>query len=92
MQTWNIWPVSPTETHFTAWGMVGPCPEGVTEEKWQRQNERDWQNFVDVSSEDAAVINGWGKVANSLGQKRYMFNTAEGRLTAFHREVAKRLD
>jgi choline monooxygenase len=87
LQTWNIWPVSPTETHFTAWGMVGPCPVGVTEEKWKRQNERDWQNFVDVSSEDAAVINAWGKVAHSLGQKRYMFNTAEGRLTAFHRAV-----
>ena len=71
--------------------MVGPCPEGVTEEKWKRQNERDWQNFVDVSAEDSAVINGWGKVAHSLAQKRYMFNKAEGRLTAFHREVARRL-
>jgi choline monooxygenase len=91
LQTWNIWPVSPTQTHFTAWGMVGPCPEGVSEEKWKRQNERDWQNFVDVSSEDAAVINAWGKVAHSLGQKRYMFNTAEGRLTAFHWEVERRV-
>jgi len=91
LQTWNIWPVSPTQTHFTAWGMVGPCPDGVTEDKWKRQNERDWQNFVDVSTEDTAVINGWGKVAHSLGQKRYMFNTAEGRLTAFHREIATRL-
>ena len=91
LQTWNIWPVSPNETHFTAWGMVGPCPEGVTEEKWQRQNERDWQNFIDVSAEDSAVINSWGKVAHSLGQKRYMFNTAEGRLTAFHAQVAARL-
>jgi choline monooxygenase len=91
LQTWNIWPVSPTETHFTAWGMVGPCPEGMTEEKWQRQNERDWQNFVDVSAEDAQVINGCGKVAHSLGHSYYMFNTAEGRLTAFHKEIAKRL-
>jgi hypothetical protein len=32
--------------------------EGATEEKWKRQNECDGQNFVDVSSEDAAVING----------------------------------
>jgi hypothetical protein len=30
-------------------GMVGPRLEGVTEEKSKRQNERDWQNFVDVS-------------------------------------------
>jgi choline monooxygenase len=91
LQTWNIWPVSPTQTHFTAWGMVGPCPEGTSEEKWARQNERDWQHFVDVSSEDAGVIDGWGKVAHSLGQQRYMFNTAEGRLTAFHREIAARV-
>jgi choline monooxygenase len=91
LQTWNIWPVSPTETHFTAWGMVGPCPDGISNEKWARQNKRDWQHFVDVSTEDAAVINGWGKVAHSMGQKRYMFNTAEGRLTAFHRQVTERL-
>jgi hypothetical protein len=64
----------------------------VTEEKWKRQNARDWQNFVDVSSEDAAVINAWGKVAHSLGQKRYMFNTAVGRLTAFHRAVENCLE
>jgi choline monooxygenase len=91
LQTWNIWPVSPTQTHFTAWGMVGPCPDGMSEEKWARQNARDWQNFIDVSTEDAAVISGWGQVARSLGQKRYMFNTAEGRLTAFHAEIAAQL-
>lgn len=91
LQTWNIWPVSATETHFTAWGMVGPCPEGISEEKWQRQTARDWQNFLDVSAEDSAVINGWGKVANSIAQRQYMFNQAEGRLTAFHREIARRL-
>ena len=91
LQTWNIWPVSPTETRFTACGMVGPCPDGIDPAKWQRQNDRDWQNFVNVSEEDAAVINGWGEVAHSLAQKRYMFNTAEGRLTAFHAEVARRV-
>jgi hypothetical protein len=32
----------------------------MAEKKWKRQNERGWQNFIDVSSEDAAVINGWG--------------------------------
>ena len=90
LQTWNIWPVGPDQTHFTAWGMVGPCPEGITEEKWVQQNERDWNHFRAVSSEDARVINGWGTVSHSLGQKQYMFNTPEGRLTAFHAEIAKR--
>jgi choline monooxygenase len=89
LQTWSIWPDGPGKTRFFAWGMVGPCPGGVSEEKWVRQNERDWNHFRAVSSEDARVLNGWGTVAKSLGQKRYMFNTAEGRLTAFHREVAR---
>jgi predicted metal-dependent hydrolase len=65
--------------------------EGVTEEKRKRQNEGVWQNFVDVSSDAFAVINACGKAAHSLGQKRYMFNEAERRLTAFPREVAKGL-
>jgi hypothetical protein len=90
LQTWNIWPVTPTETLFTAWGLVGPAPEGVSEESWARRNERDWQHFVNVSAEDKDVINGWGSTAHSLGHRRYMFNTAESRLTAFHEEVRKR--
>ena len=91
LQSWNIWPVGPTETLFTAWGVVGPAPEGVSEEEWQRQNQRDWDHFCRVSAEDAEVLNDWGSVSHSLGAKRYMFNTAESRLTAFHQEVAKRV-
>jgi hypothetical protein len=33
-----------------------------------------------------------GKVAHSLGQKSYMFKTAEERLTAFHCQIEKRVD
>jgi hypothetical protein len=33
----------------------------------------------------------WGKVAHSLAQKRYMLNTAEGRLTAFHGQIETRV-
>jgi hypothetical protein len=33
----------------------------------------------------------WGKVAHSLAQKRYMLNTAEGRFTAFHYQIEKRV-
>jgi choline monooxygenase len=90
LQTWSMWPVGPDKTHLIAYGMVGACPEGMTEERWAKQNERDWQNFQAVTFEDAGVINGWGTVSHSLGQKEYMFNTAEGRLTAFHREIARR--
>ncbi|WP_218006085.1 aromatic ring-hydroxylating oxygenase subunit alpha [Novosphingobium lentum] len=90
LQTWTMWPAGPGKTHFVAYGMVGPCPEGISEEKWVRQNDRDWQNFQDVASEDCNIINGWGTVAHSLGQGEYLFNTAEGRLTAFHREIGRR--
>jgi choline monooxygenase len=52
-------------------------------------NDRDWNHFVAVSSEDARLRNEWGSVASPLGAKAHLFNTAEGRLTAFHAEVAK---
>jgi choline monooxygenase len=90
LQTWTIWPVGERRTHFIAYGMVGPAPAGVTEEQWAKRNQRDWEHFEAVSREDIGVINGWGSVARSLGQRDYLFNTAEGRLTAFHREVARR--
>lgn len=90
LQTWTIWPVGSDKTRFIAFGMVGPCPEGISEEKWAQQNDRDWNNFRAVASEDTRVINNWGKVSRSLGQGNYMFNRAEGRLTAFHAEIARR--
>lgn len=89
LQTWSMWPVGQDKTHFIAYGMVGPCPEGVSEEKWRRQNDRDWQNFKDVASEDTNIINNWNTVRHSLGQREYQFNTAESRLTAFHRQIAR---
>ncbi len=91
LQTWNIWPVSVGKTLVTAWGVVGPAPEGTSEEEWQRQNQRDWDHFVAVSAEDAEVLNDWGSVSHSLGATQYMFNTAESRLTAFHQEIARRV-
>ena len=91
LQTWSICPVGPTTTHFVAYGMVGPCPEGMSEEAWAQRNDHDWNHFRAVASEDARVIEGWGKVAHSLGQQDYMFNRAEGRLTAFHAEIARRV-
>jgi phenylpropionate dioxygenase-like ring-hydroxylating dioxygenase large terminal subunit len=90
LQSWNIWPTSIGETAFTAWGVVGPTPAGLSEEKWVKQNDRDWDHFCAVSSEDARVLSDWGSVSHSLGARRYMFNTAEGRLTAFHQVVAER--
>lgn len=91
LQTWNIWPISVDKTLFTAWGVVGPTPDGISDEDWQRQNQRDWNHFVAVSAEDAEVLNDWGSVSHSLGATEYMFNTAESRLTAFHAEVARRV-
>lgn len=90
LQMWTVWPVSPTETIMQAWGIVGPTPAGLTEDKWRRRNDRDWEQFLVVAGEDAEVINGFGTIVNSLGFRRNMFNTAESRLSAFHDEVNAR--
>jgi choline monooxygenase len=87
LQMWSTWPVSPTHTVLQAWGVVGPTPEGMTDEKWARHNDRDWEHFLSVVYEDAEVINEFASVVNSRGFRRNMFNTAESRLTAFHAEV-----
>jgi phenylpropionate dioxygenase-like ring-hydroxylating dioxygenase large terminal subunit len=91
LQMWSAWPLSPTRTVLQTWGIVGPTPEGMTDEKWQRQNDRDWEHFLSVVYEDAEVINDFGTVVRSRGFRRNMFNTAESRLTAFHAEVNSRV-
>jgi phenylpropionate dioxygenase-like ring-hydroxylating dioxygenase large terminal subunit len=91
LQMWSAWPVSVDETLMCAYEVVGPPPTGISAEKWERHNQRDWDQFLEVLAEDAGVINDIAKVNTSLGQRRNMFNTAESRLTAFHQEVAKRL-
>jgi phenylpropionate dioxygenase-like ring-hydroxylating dioxygenase large terminal subunit len=91
LQMWTSWPVSPTETVVEAYGVVGPTPEGMDDERWQRQNDRDWNHFQSVVSEDSEVINNFGTVVRSLGFRRNLFNTAESRLTAFHAEIAQRV-
>ena|ERR1700722_9225547 len=90
LQTWNVWPISVDETLLTAYGMVGPTPAGMSEEKWARNSDRDWNSFMDVLAEDVEVIKEAGEAMHSLGFRRNMFNIAEGRLTAFHEEVNAR--
>jgi phenylpropionate dioxygenase-like ring-hydroxylating dioxygenase large terminal subunit len=92
LQMWMVWPLSPTESIMEAWGVVGPPPEGLSEEKWARRNDRDWEQFMTVAGEDAEVINGFGTIVNSLGFRRNIFNTAESRLSAFHDEVNARVE
>ncbi|MFJ9588944.1 aromatic ring-hydroxylating oxygenase subunit alpha [Streptomyces acidicola] len=91
LQMWSAWPVSVDETLLCAYEVVGPPPAGRTEEEWLRHNERDWRQFLDVLGEDSEVINNIATVAGSLGFRHSMLNTAESRLTAFHREVAERI-
>jgi choline monooxygenase len=90
LQMWSAWPVSPTQTVLKAYGIVGPTPPELTDEAWDRHNERDWGHFMDVLREDVEILAGIGSVVNSLGFRRNMFNTAEGRLTSFHAEVNAR--
>jgi phenylpropionate dioxygenase-like ring-hydroxylating dioxygenase large terminal subunit len=91
LQAWSAWPVGPKETELQIWGIVGPVPEGMTEEQWDEQNSRDWASFLEVAGEDSEVIDDFGTVVRSLGFKRNLFNTAESRLTAFHEEIAQRV-
>jgi phenylpropionate dioxygenase-like ring-hydroxylating dioxygenase large terminal subunit len=91
LQMWSAWPVSVEETLLCAYEVVGPTPEGMTDEQWARANERDWKHFLDVLVEDSDVIDGFAKVTRSRGFHRVMFNTAESRLTAFHAEIAQRV-
>ncbi|MFC4011162.1 aromatic ring-hydroxylating dioxygenase subunit alpha [Nonomuraea purpurea] len=91
LQMWSAWPISPGETLLTAYEVVGPPPDGMPADKWERHNRRDWDQFLEVLGEDAEVINGLATVIGSLGFRRNMFSTAESRLTAFHEEIAKRL-
>jgi phenylpropionate dioxygenase-like ring-hydroxylating dioxygenase large terminal subunit len=91
LQAWNAWPISPKETLLQTYGIVGPTPEGMTEEDWIKQNDRDWEHFMAVAREDSEVIDNFGTVVRSLGFKRNLFNTAESRLTAFHEEIHRRV-
>ena len=87
LQMWSAWPVSPTKTVIEARGLMGPAPAGLTEEQWTERNDRGWQHFMQVMSEDAKVIDQLGATQASLGFTRNLFCTAESRLTAFHAEV-----
>jgi hypothetical protein len=91
LQMWTMWPEGPEQTQLGAWGIVGPTPEGMADDEWQSRSDRNWSHFVHVAEEDARVINAWKSVAHSRGFTRNMFNTAESRLTAFHREVNRRV-
>jgi choline monooxygenase len=91
LQMWSAWPISPDETQLCAYEVVGPPPPGKTPEEWVAHNQRDWQHFQDVLTEDSEVINNFARVIGSRGLTRNMFNTAESRLTSFHEQVEKQL-
>jgi choline monooxygenase len=91
LQTWSAWPVSPTETVLIAYGVVGPAPDGIPEDKWAQRNERDWSQFLDVLKEDVEVLDDIQSISHSRGWQRNMFCTAESRLRSFHEEVRDRV-
>ena len=76
---------------MAAWGIVGPTPAGMSDDDWADRNERDWEHFAEVARQDAEVLDDAGRVYDSLGFRRNMFNTAEGRLTIFHRTLEEHL-
>lgn len=87
VQAFSAWPVGPRESVLTAYGYLAAPPEGRTPEEWHARGDRDWEHFCAVVEEDAEVLANAGRVYDSVGFRRNMFNTAESRLTAFHETV-----
>ncbi len=87
LQMFTSWPAGPRETVFTASHVMGPTPKGMTDDEWAQRGQRDWEHFLTVAAEDVEVLTAAGKVYESLGFRRNMFNRAEARLTAFHATV-----
>jgi choline monooxygenase len=91
-QCFSAWPTGPRTTVIRAWAMTPPRPEEYSPEDWKQRCDRDWEHFSGVVEEDVEVLNRAGAVYDSKGFHRNMFNEAEGRLTAFHGEVASRVE
>jgi phenylpropionate dioxygenase-like ring-hydroxylating dioxygenase large terminal subunit len=92
LQMFTAWPAGPRDTVFTASHVMGPTPEGMSDEEWARRGRRDWEHFLTVAGEDIEVLTAAGRVYDSLGFRRNMFNAAEARLTAFHDMVNRLAD
>jgi phenylpropionate dioxygenase-like ring-hydroxylating dioxygenase large terminal subunit len=92
LQMWTAWPVDVRTSVLEVYQLVGPTPAGMDDAKWARLSDRNWQAFLDVLAEDTEVITSFDTVIRSRGFRRNIFSTAESRLTAFHEEVAKRVD
>lgn len=91
LQMWSVWPLGVDQTRLIAHHVVGPTPAGQTDEEWLARNLRDWEHFVAVLGEDSAVLDDFAQIVRGQAYQRNIFNTAESRLTAFHREIADRL-
>jgi len=91
LQMWSVWPLDVDRTRLVAHHVVGPTPSGQTDEEWLTRNLRDWEHFVAVLGEDSEVLDDFAQIVRGQAYQRNIFNTAESRLTAFHREIADRL-
>jgi choline monooxygenase len=87
LQMWSAWPLSLDKTMLIAYQVAGPTPAGMTDEKWARRNQRDWEAFLHVLDEDSEVINHFASQMKSRGYTRNLFNTAESRITQFHEQI-----
>ena len=90
VQIFSAWPDGPRATVLSAYGGLAPRAEDIDEATWSRRGDEGWEQFLEVVLEDVAVLEDAGRVYDSLGFRRQMFNAAEGRLTAFHHAVNER--
>lgn len=87
VQIFSAWPDGPRATVLSAYGALAPRPDDITEDAYHERGDKGWESFRQVVLEDVGVLEDAGRVYDSLGFKRQMFNAAEGRLTAFHAAV-----
>jgi phenylpropionate dioxygenase-like ring-hydroxylating dioxygenase large terminal subunit len=87
MQAFSAWPAGPRTTVLTAWGLNRPPADGTSRDEWEARAARDWEHYKAVVEEDKVVLESAGRVYDSLGFRRNLFNAAEGRLTAFHEHI-----
>jgi choline monooxygenase len=88
VEIFGIWPIDRGTCRIVAYMFMRRDPE-MSEMKFQSDVERAWSHFCAVVEEDVEVLNEAGKVYDSLGYSRNLFNSAECRLTSFHQSIAE---
>lgn len=87
-QVITSWPLDTERTALVGWGLSAPPPQDAGAD-WEARDAGEWEHFCRVVDEDVEILSEIGALQGSRGYTRNIFNSAEGRLTSFHRTVAE---